>query len=165
MESRFSYDSKTHFIRCLNKYKDKGSSHIPEELIAELDDYMQKHLNFPPASEIRKMPLDSEGKRGVSIKFRPKPSIEILRDVLKYTANTRYYGDLNLITRMLWGWELIGEEKVQKLIEEYAKLTKIYEKIDKPIPYKDIVFKPPTEEVIKEFKRMAREIDDDYLLI
>lgn len=162
---RMSYTSESHFMNRLNKYIGRDASHIPEELIETLDLYMQKHLNFPPASEIRKMPLDSDGKRGVSVKFGPRPSIEILRDVLKCTANNKYYGDLNVITRMLWGWELVGDEMAQKIIEEYAKLTEIYKKKDKPVPYRDIVFKPPTEEVIKEFKRLAREIDDDYLLI
>jgi hypothetical protein len=75
---------------------------------------------------------------------------------------------MNLIARMLWGWELINEEMTRKIEEEYAKMEEAYKKKCKPVPYSRIVLQPPTEAIIAEFKRMADEVskeDDNYVLI
>lgn len=148
----FKFDSKAYFRSRLNKYKDRDPSHIPKELIDQLDEYMQKYLNFPPASEIREMPLDLNGHR------YSKTSFEVLKNVLKCTNNSKYYSDMNLIAKVLWNWEIINEEIIRKLEEEHTKLEEIYGKRNISIPYNTITLKPPTESIIEEFKRMYDEL-------
>lgn len=142
-----SFDRKAYFTSRLRKYQDRNPDEIPKSLIEELDTYMQLHYKFPPASEIRLMPLDSNGHRGSFT------SIDILSKTLKYIAKTMYYRDLDLICKVLWGWEN-STELEKKLVDEYVKLTETYGKEVPPIrtlvkPSKDYLIR--MEQMAKDF--------------
>ncbi len=123
--TRNGYDDRDNFYKALLRYQGKQQNRLPDNLKDVLDKYFAS-FGLPVSEEVRKMPLNSDGKtRGATTR-------EMIYRALYETGNAVYYEDVNLICHLYWGWVLPDVSHLEEIImDDYDRTQKIYEKIPK----------------------------------
>lgn len=118
----FEDDSIDNFLRAFIRYQGLQPEQPEESLYKELDDYFIKH-NRPSGAEIRKLPLNSRGRRGDT-------NHKMLWNALSYIGKSEYYEDVNLIGHIYWGWTLPNVMHLKdRIIDKYIKTQRVFYQI------------------------------------
>lgn len=126
--NRNNYEDRENFIKALKRFQGKQQNKLPDKLFEDLTKYF-KSYGFPTPDEIKNMPLNPNGTRG-------NFSRDLIYKALSETGNSDYYEDINLITHILWNWELPDLSDIEDLIiQDYDKTQEIYEKIKSTVSF------------------------------
>lgn len=108
------------FKKVLKRYQGKQPDVIPENLYKDLDHYFESR-GLLIGEEVRKLPLNSRGKRGDT-------NHQMLYEALAHTKHTDHYEDANLIGNKYWGWQLknIPPHIEKMIINDYKKTQAVY---------------------------------------
>jgi hypothetical protein len=102
------------FMKTLLRYE--GLQQSPPAIIyTKLDTYFQER-GFPPASEIKLLPYNMDGRKG-------NTNREMLCNALSHIGYSDYYEDCNLIGHIYWDWKLPNLSNIKPLIIEHYKIT------------------------------------------
>jgi len=115
-------ESIDNFLRAFIRYQGLQPDHPDEDLYYELDAYFARH-DRPSGSEIRKLPLNSRGRRGDT-------DHKMLWNALAQISRSEYYEDANLIGHIYWGWTLPNVMHLkERIIDKYNKTQKVFYQI------------------------------------
>lgn len=118
-----SDDSLDNFLKAYEKFMGLRDKELDEELFQQLDHYFVKVEGLPSGEEIKKLPLNSKGRRG-------KTDRKMLRLALSKIGRSDCYEDYNLIGHEYWGWELPDVAKYrEKLIYIYNETQRGFHNI------------------------------------
>lgn len=99
----------------------KKKDNIPNDIEDKLDIFFRQK-GLPIGLDIRKFPLQENGKRG-------SVNISLMIEALKETKLSAYYGDVYLICHKYWGWNLQDISHLEnKIVEDCKKIYPIFEK-------------------------------------
>lgn len=113
------YVSKDNFLKGLQRFQGKRSRKLPVDMFDRMDEYARK-FNMPTSEEVKKMPLNADGKRGP--KEYTRGYMKGLLDILDYKS---YYNDINLITHLYWGWKLPDISAYEEQIKKDYEMSQI----------------------------------------
>lgn len=117
-------ESIENFLRAFYRYQGIQQEKPDPIVYNELDEYFIRH-NRPTGEEIRKLPLNSRGKRGDT-------DHKMLYSALSKIGRSEYYEDANLIGHVYWGWILPNVMKYrERIIDDYNKTQNAYHRIPK----------------------------------
>ena len=118
--NKSDYDDKENFKKALNRYEGKQVIKFDKDnMCKSLDDYFTQR-NMPISSDVKKLPLDSKGKRG-------KTSKGLLYAALKKIGYEDQYEDSNLICHFYWDWMLPDiSHLAENILEDYDIFNEIY---------------------------------------
>jgi hypothetical protein len=110
------------FLKAFVRYQGLESDRPDESLYEALDVEFAKY-GRPSGAEIRKLPLNSRGRRGDT---NHKMLLKALSDIRR----SEYYEHVNLIGHIYWGWTLpnVGHLK-ERIIDKYNKTQKVFSQI------------------------------------
>lgn len=115
-------ESIDNFLRAFIRYQGLQSDRPDASLYRELDEYFAKH-DRPTGEEIRKLPLNSRGRRGDT-------NHRMLWNALSQIKKSEYYEDVNLIGHIYWGWTLPSVMDLKEsIIDKYNKTQSVFYKI------------------------------------
>lgn len=119
----YNDESKENFLRALTRFEGMQAEKPCAELFVDLDQYFLS-LGRPRGSDIRKLPLNSDGTRGDT-------DHQMLWSALPKINWTQYYEDTNLVGHLYWGWALpqITPEQRSKILEHYDKTQYVFHQI------------------------------------
>lgn len=121
---RNNYEDRDNFSKAIKRYQGKQPNRLPHSLPSILDDYFTSY-GLPTGEEVKKLPLDSRGRRG-------KTNKEMMYKALYDTGYASYYEDVNLICHLYWGWSLPDISHLEDaIIEDYDRSQRVYEFIKK----------------------------------
>jgi len=119
--NRTNYEDKENFQKSLLRYQGKQPNKLPTDLFTELDAYF-KAYSLPIGEEVRKMPLNADGRS------RGQTSLEMLWKALQERKYTEFYDDGNLITNLYWGWKLPDcSHQEDIIVDDYARTQAVFE--------------------------------------
>lgn len=142
MISGFNYDDDTNniayrpepagqpdrinFMKALEKYQGKQTNNFGPDLFDKLDAYFMS-INMEIGSVISKYPLITNPKS--STKRRGDTTRDIMMNALK-SIGFSCYGDINLICKLYWKWELPDISHLEtQIMEDYDISQEIFERI------------------------------------
>ena len=111
------YLTKENFMKGLQRFQGKRSRKLPVDMFERMDEYARK-FDMPTSEEVKKMPLNNDGKRGPKVYNRLY--MKSLLDILGYES---YYNDVNLITHLYWGWTLPDVSEYEEQIKKDYELS------------------------------------------
>lgn len=115
-------ESIDNFMRAFIRYQGLQAEQPDESLYDELDEYFERH-DRPIGEEIRKLPLNSYGRRGDT-------DHKMLWTALSHIGRSEYYEDANLIGHIYWGWTLPDVMRYKEIIiSHYNKTQKVFYQI------------------------------------
>lgn len=115
-------ESIDNFLRAFTRYQGLQPEQPDNSLYKELDAYFARY-DRPPGHEIRKLSLNSRGRRGDT-------DHKMLLDALSQTGRSEYYEDVNLIGHLYWGWTLPKVMHLrERIIDKYNKTQKVFYQI------------------------------------
>lgn len=121
--SATGYEDRDNFIKKISKKQGRIHSNFPPKLFEELDQAMVKR-GYPTGEEIRKMTQNHLGEK-------PGTSLEILITILSDIKYPKYYNEVDYLTHIYWGWELLNFSHLENdLIEMYNKTQRVYNEIE-----------------------------------
>lgn len=110
-------ESIDNFLRAFIRYQGLQTDVPPDSLYEELDAYFIRH-GRPIGAEIKKLPLNSRGRRGDT-------NHKMIWSALSQIGRAEYYEDANLIGHIYWGWSLPNVMHLrERIIEKYNKTQK-----------------------------------------
>lgn len=115
-------ENLNNYLRALNRQQGLQSINIPPRLYEDLDNYFtSSSINKLPGCRIKKLPLDSRGKKeGTNHKM--------LYIALEKTGYSDFYEDANVIAHNYWGWKLPSYSAYKSiLIDRYKKMQPIFD--------------------------------------
>ncbi len=114
------YDDRENFKKALRKFQGKQVPKFDiDSLTTKLDSYFSQR-NIPLGCEIKKLPLDSRGRRGNTTKGN-------IQNALKKIGEPELYSEINLICSIYWGWEIPDiSNLVEKMLSDYDIFNNIY---------------------------------------
>lgn len=120
------YEDKENFHKALVRYQGKQSNKLPSDLFEQLDEYFSSR-GFPTGEEIKQEPLSNDS--GTSIKIRGRSNKNLLLKALKVIGMPELYGDINLICKLYWKWELPDLVNLEEtLLNDYDLTQEIFER-------------------------------------
>lgn len=115
-------ESIDNFMRAFIRYQGLQLDQPDDSLESELDEYFVRN-GRPTGEEIRKLPLNSRGKRGDT-------NHKMLWSALSAIGRSEYYEDANLIGHKYWGWSLPNIMHLKEgIIDKYNKTQKVFYQI------------------------------------
>jgi len=115
-------ESIDNFLKAFIRYQGLQHDIPPNSIYNELDEYFTSH-DFPKGSEIKKLALNSRGRRG-------ETNHKMLWDALSNINKSEYYEHSNFIGHNYWGWTLHNLLHIkQKLVDKYNKTQSVFYKI------------------------------------
>jgi len=115
-------ESIDNFLRAFIRYQGLQPDFPDESLYDELDIYFTRH-DRPSGEDIRKLPLNSHGRRGDTDQ-------KMLWNALSQINHSEYYEDANLIGHIYWGWTLTNIMHLREhVIDKYNKTQKVFYQI------------------------------------
>lgn len=120
-------DTIENFIHIFNQYQGTNiRKKPPQSLYEELDKFFISQ-GRPSGEEIKKLPLNSRGRRGDT---DHQMLFQALSKIAKSSNLSGYYESINLIGHEYWGWELPKYNHLKELIlSDYRKTQKILNNI------------------------------------
>lgn len=121
------YESRTNFIKELEKMQAKQKNTLPHDIVERLDDYFRSY-GQPTSEEVKKMP--KIGRRRGNYKKSD------LRQALSSDKSLRsYYKHIDLLTKLYWGWDPITltDEQYNQLMSKYDTAQPILARINKGV--------------------------------
>lgn len=115
-------ESIDNFLKAFMRYQGLQIYRPSDILYKELDHYFVSHGGLP-GSEIKKLPLNSRGRRG-------ETTHEMLWEALEKIGRSGEYENANLIAREYWGWKLFDVMMYKdKIIIHYIKTQRVFYRI------------------------------------
>jgi hypothetical protein len=115
-------ESIDNFMRAFIRYQGLQPERPDDSLYDDLDAYFIRH-DRSSGEEIRKLPLNSRGRRGDT-------DHKMLWTALSAIGRSEYYEDTNLIGHLYWGWTLPDVMHLkERIIAKYLKTQKVYYQI------------------------------------
>lgn len=108
-------ESIDNFLRAFVRYQGLQPDIPDESLYCELDEYFAQ-IDRPLGEEIRKLPLNSRGRRGDT-------NHKMLWNALSEIGRAGYYEDANLIGHIYWGWTLPNVMQYKERIISHYRAT------------------------------------------
>ncbi len=119
--SRNNYEDRDNFFKAMKRYQGKQPNKIPPEIYRQLDKYFADY-GLPDAEEIKKRPLDRNGRREGTNR-------DMLFKALFDIGRSSYYEDVNLIGNTYWGWELPDISHLEDAImDDYDASQRVFER-------------------------------------
>ena len=121
-------DSIDNFIKAFLAYQGivKMTKEAIKKLCDELDAYFIS-INKPIGEEIKKLPLNSRGRRG-------ETTHKTLNMALSKIGKTEHYKHTNFIGHIYWGWKLPNVSHLEEIIKrDYIKTQKAYNQIPEDV--------------------------------
>lgn len=120
---RNEYKNIINFQKCLLRFMGKQNDKIPDQVFKDLDDYFISY-GLPIGESLRSLRKIDGKVEGTSR--------EMMYKALSHTGNSKYYGDINLICHLYWGWDLPNiSHLVETIMEDYRKTQNVYNSMEK----------------------------------
>ena len=122
--SNSDYEDRNNFYKCVLRYVGKQVNKLPDNMGKRLDEYFLSNWGTT-TDNIRKMPLNSDGRRGDT-----DPSF--LHKILAECDYSDYYEDTNLIGSIYLGWKLPDiSHLITVIMSDYDKTQRVYNQLEK----------------------------------
>ncbi len=120
------YDDRENFKKALKRYQGRQIDKLYKDILVEKLDKYFKLRNRPTSDDVKKLPLDSRGRRG-------KTSKGMLYKALKGVNEEEHYEDANLICYLYWNWDLPDvSDIIDDVLKDYGVFSDIYITIRDP---------------------------------
>lgn len=113
---------RKNFHKAFLEFQGKLNIKIPDDLLKKIDKYMESY-GFVTRKEAVDLPLDSNGKKeGTNRK--------LMELALKKTKNQSYYGKINMICSIYWGWKLPDLSSLEsRIMSDFDRTQKIFKSL------------------------------------
>jgi hypothetical protein len=115
-------ESIDNFLRAFDRKQGIQVERPDESLYQELDNFFISN-GRPTGEEIRKLPLNSRGRRGDT-------NHKMLWNALSQIGRSQYYEDDEIIGHIYWGWKLNDYSHLkERIIDKYNKTQQVFYQI------------------------------------
>lgn len=120
------YLTRDNFMKGLYRYQGKISRKLPYEMFDRMDEYAERY-EMPTSSEVKKMDLSADGRRGPREYTR-----SYMKSLLITLGYKPFLNDINLILHLYWGWTLPDVTHLESQIkEDYENSQAVFNEIQK----------------------------------